>query len=158
MVEIWMIIVGSLAHELHAWTGENAIVGLLAPVNESVWEHFKLGSFAALTWIPFERWARRRPHTTPSFGVFVGLVALEASVVLIFFGVRPWIPDTLHLASDIGSYVVGSIAMGQCVRRLSDLESKGLEVWGRAGLLFVVILFGALTYYHPQWWLFMGRR
>lgn len=35
-------VVGTLLHFLFAWSGENWLVALLAPVNESVWEHMKL--------------------------------------------------------------------------------------------------------------------
>ena len=33
---------GTLLHFLYEWTGENMIVALFSPVNESVWEHLKL--------------------------------------------------------------------------------------------------------------------
>ena len=35
-------ILGTIGHFLFEWTGENAIVGLFFPVNESTWEHLKL--------------------------------------------------------------------------------------------------------------------
>jgi hypothetical protein len=34
---------GSLLHFVFEWAGESRIIGLFAPVNESVWEHFKIG-------------------------------------------------------------------------------------------------------------------
>lgn len=36
------IIIGTLLHFVYEWSGNNFIVGLFAPVNESVWEHLKL--------------------------------------------------------------------------------------------------------------------
>ena len=41
-------IMGTLGHFLFEWTGENAIVGLFFPVNESTWEHLKLLFFPTL--------------------------------------------------------------------------------------------------------------
>ncbi len=35
-------VVGTLLHFLFDWSGENPLVALFAPVNESVWEHMKL--------------------------------------------------------------------------------------------------------------------
>ena len=38
----FIIIVGALWHFLYVWSGNNFLVGLITPVNESVWEHMKL--------------------------------------------------------------------------------------------------------------------
>ena len=45
---IFVIISGSLAHFLYNWTGDNYIIGLFTPVNESIWEHMKLTFFPML--------------------------------------------------------------------------------------------------------------
>ena len=37
-----IVVVGSLLHFVYGWSGRNALVGLVSPVNESVWEHTKL--------------------------------------------------------------------------------------------------------------------
>ena len=37
-----IVIAGTLLHFVYGWSGDNALVGLLSPVNESVWEHTKL--------------------------------------------------------------------------------------------------------------------
>ena len=37
-----IVIAGTLQHFVYGWSGQNALVGLLSPVNESVWEHTKL--------------------------------------------------------------------------------------------------------------------
>ena len=40
---IFVFLAGALLHFIFDWSGESKVVGLFAPVNESVWEHFKLG-------------------------------------------------------------------------------------------------------------------
>lgn len=35
-------IVGTLWHFIYQWTGDNRLVALVCPVNESPWEHLKL--------------------------------------------------------------------------------------------------------------------
>jgi Family of unknown function (DUF6512) len=37
-----IVIAGTLLHFVYGWSGDNALVGLVSPVNESVWEHTKL--------------------------------------------------------------------------------------------------------------------
>ena len=39
---------GAIIHEAYKLTGYNKIIALFAPVNESVWEHLKMGSTAVL--------------------------------------------------------------------------------------------------------------
>lgn len=56
-VKMWIIagipiifIVGSLLHFIYEWTGNIQIVGIIAPVNESVWEHLKMLFWPMLAW------------------------------------------------------------------------------------------------------------
>lgn len=47
IMSLWLsvipiFIIGSLLHFVYKWSGENRAVALIAPVNESVWEHLKL--------------------------------------------------------------------------------------------------------------------
>ncbi len=44
----FVLVTGTLAHFLYDWSGENPIVGLFTPVNESIWEHMKLLFFPML--------------------------------------------------------------------------------------------------------------
>jgi hypothetical protein len=41
-------ILGTLMHFFYEWSGQNQIVGLFTPVNESVWEHLKLLFFPVI--------------------------------------------------------------------------------------------------------------
>jgi Family of unknown function (DUF6512) len=37
-----IVVAGTLLHFVYGWSGQNALAGLVSPVNESVWEHTKL--------------------------------------------------------------------------------------------------------------------
>lgn len=43
-------ILGTLSHFFYQWSGENPVVSLFSPINESVWEHMKLVFFPILLW------------------------------------------------------------------------------------------------------------
>lgn len=45
---LFVLITGTAAHFLYGWSGENFLIGLFTPVNESVWEHMKLIFFPML--------------------------------------------------------------------------------------------------------------
>lgn len=43
-------IIGSIMHFVYDWSGNLTIVGLIAPINESIWEHLKLTFWPMLLW------------------------------------------------------------------------------------------------------------
>ena len=45
---IFVLITGTIAHFIYEWSGNNALIGFLVPINESVWEHMKLSFFPML--------------------------------------------------------------------------------------------------------------
>ena len=51
---IFIIIVGCLSHFLYDLTNHNKIIGYLAAVNESTWEHLKLVIFPTFLWLIVE--------------------------------------------------------------------------------------------------------
>jgi len=51
---IFSIVVGTLLHFVYQWSNENPIVGIFAPINESVWEHLKLLFWPGFFFMIFE--------------------------------------------------------------------------------------------------------
>jgi hypothetical protein len=45
-----IFIVGALMHFIYEWSGHLTIVGIIAPVNESTWEHLKLSFWPLFVW------------------------------------------------------------------------------------------------------------
>ena len=41
---------GSLDHFLFEWSGRRPVMGIFAPVNESVWEHLKMGYWGMIVY------------------------------------------------------------------------------------------------------------
>lgn len=50
---LFVSILGTLAHFIYEWTGNNPVAGLFTPVNESTWEHMKLLFFPMLLYLLF---------------------------------------------------------------------------------------------------------
>jgi len=48
LAAIVVFVLGTLAHFVYDWSGQNSFIGLLTPVNESTWEHMKLLFFPML--------------------------------------------------------------------------------------------------------------
>lgn len=47
---IFSAVLGTAAHFFYSWSGNNPLIGLISPVNESTWEHMKLIFFPVLLW------------------------------------------------------------------------------------------------------------
>lgn len=45
-----IFIIGFFMHYIYEWSGNSLIVGVFAPVNESIWEHLKLSFWPMLIW------------------------------------------------------------------------------------------------------------
>ncbi|MDE6388136.1 MAG: hypothetical protein K2L82_10085 [Lachnospiraceae bacterium] len=77
---VFVLITGTLAHFIYQWSGSNNIVGLFAPVNESIWEHMKLLFFPMLiySFVLIFKFRKEYPCIISSlcFGILTGTVLI----------------------------------------------------------------------------------
>jgi uncharacterized membrane protein len=82
---IFIILVGTLSHFLYEWSNEISIVGFIAPVNESIWEHLKLLFFPTILYSLLEYGIYGKEHsnyiTSITFGLIVGLL----SIIIMYY-------------------------------------------------------------------------
>ncbi len=57
---IFVLAAGNLLHFVYDWSGQSPVVGVLASVNESTWEHMKLLTTPWVLWSIVEFAALRR--------------------------------------------------------------------------------------------------
>jgi len=60
---VFMTLAGSAMHFVYDWSGQNTVVGLFGPVNESIWEHAKLVFWPPLLWYVIMAWRFRRDRS-----------------------------------------------------------------------------------------------
>lgn len=60
---VFMTLAGSAMHFVYDWSGQNTVVGLFGPVNESIWEHAKLVFWPPLLWYVITAWRFRRDRS-----------------------------------------------------------------------------------------------
>lgn len=77
---IFVLITGTLAHFLYDWSGNNYIVGLFTPINESIWEHMKLIFFPMLLYSLFIIFKFKETYpcitSSLSFGILTGTLLI----------------------------------------------------------------------------------
>lgn len=102
-------VVGTLLHFVFDWSGKNPIVGLVAPVNESTWEHLKLLFFPVLLFTLGEvlyLWRKGKPVggflTARTFALCLGLFVIVAA-----FYTYSGILGQNYLIADILTFLLG---------------------------------------------------
>lgn len=148
-------VAGSLMHFVYGWSGGLSVVGLFAPVNESVWEHLKLLFWPGLVWwllgyllyakkgdIPASKWL-----SSAAAGLFTGPL-----FITVFYYTYTGAFGIHSLFLDILSFILGT-----AVAQLTGLFLYPQIKTARSSVILavgVVILFGALyiafTFSPPQ--------
>lgn len=107
---IFVLILGTLSHFFYEWSGNNAIVGIFSPVDESVPEHMKLVFYPMLLFsigiYPF----LKKAYPRIGFALFVGLLAATFAIPILFYAYT-FILGRDYLILDILVFVV-SVVLG----------------------------------------------
>lgn len=102
-------ILGTLSHFLYGWSGSRVLVGLFAPVNESVWEHMKLLFFPMLLYFVFERLMLEHYPPSLSCADAMALLAGTCLIPTIFYTYTGILGRHL-MVLDIATFYVSVIA------------------------------------------------
>lgn len=151
----FIIIFGSILHFTFEWSGGNAVVGVFSAVNESVWEHLKLGFWPAIVFALVEFKYLRKETNNFMFAKTIGVYLIPITIVVIFYSYTAIIGESV-LVIDILSFVL-AVVVGQLVsyrlltgKRLPyNLDLVSLIALTLLGLAFVIF-----TFYPPQLGLF----
>jgi hypothetical protein len=144
-------ILGSVLHFVFEWSGQWEPVGVIAAVNESVWEHLKLAFWPALLYAVLEY-----PYLKPSVHNFltakaVGIYLMPAAIVAVFYSYTAVIGHEV-LWVDILTFWV-AVAIGQ-LNSYTIMVARKLPDWlnklGLALVSFLAIAFGVLTFHTPH--------
>ncbi len=144
-------IVGSALHFVFEWAGGWEPVGVIAAVNESVWEHFKIAFWPALFYAILEYPFLRRSTSNFMTAKAIGIYIMPIAIAVIFYSYTAVIGEEI-LAVDILIFFV-AVALGQ-LASYKILTMRRLPAWtGKVGLVMVIALavaFGVFTFYPPH--------
>ena len=153
--ELWGIafvfLLGALLHFVFEWSGGSPVVGAVASVNESVWEHFKQGFWPMLLYALIElRYLRGyTKNLWPAKAVAVYLI--PTLTALVFYAYTAITGEEILLV-DISIFAV-AITIGQLVSyrimRAGELPGyvSAISLALIALLAFILIFF---TFYPPH--------
>ena len=147
---LFIFLAGAALHFVFALSGDLRPVAIIAAVNESVWEHLKIGFWPAFIWAIIELFV---------FGIraknflFAKGIAFAMSALLItgiFYITKAAGIESLPV--DIVNFFV-SIVIAQIISYRLVLTQRGYRVLNVIGILLIVlciVAFSTLSYYPPH--------
>ncbi|MFC1938838.1 DUF6512 family protein [Chloroflexota bacterium] len=142
---------GAMMHFVFEWSGELPPIGVIAPVNESVFEHLKMPYWPALFYAAIEY--RQLKNYTKNFMVAktASLFVMPVATLAIFYAYTT-ITGTESLIADIALFIV-SVALGQFagykIMTRNPLPAS-LYKAAIAGLAALGIIYAVFTFYPPH--------
>jgi Family of unknown function (DUF6512) len=147
--------IGCLWHNLYDILGNNVLIGLIAPVNESMWEHWKIGLYPILIYSIIEYIFVKGHVKNFLFSRFIVIVVFE---IICFSLVGLWhilfkeASFTTNMIVDIATYFIG-ILIGQLAGYFISCktkENKTLFYIAVVGIAIHIIIFILFTFNPPM--------
>jgi len=148
---VFIIVLGSLLHFTFELSGHQPVVGVFSAVNESVWEHLKLGFWPALVYAVIEY--RYLKESTSNFFLAktVGIYLIPVVIPILFYSYTAVLGQSV-LVIDILTFVIAVIVGQLASYRLLTYRRLSENV-NRISLLALVLLavaFVLFTFYPPH--------
>lgn len=152
---LFVILLGTLWHFVYEWSGNNFIVGLFFPVNESTWEHMKLYFFPMVLYALFMN--RLLKSEYPCVGsALLGGILLGTFLIPVLFYTYSGILGKNLMFFDIATFVLSVLFGFLCVYRLTlSCRLFALKWLFRLLVLALAMCFLVFSYIPPAIGLFM---
>ena len=139
---IIICIVGTLLHFLYEWSHENKVVAIFAAVNESTWEHIKIGMTPTILWSLLY-------INKPSYIVALSLSLLTIILVIpLLFYTYTLFTKKAILVIDIISFIITIITSQVVFNYFINMDIKNIYTYLCIILLIIELLcYFTFTYY-----------
>ena len=148
---IFVFLLGALLHFVFEWSGESVIVGSIASVNESVWEHFKQGFWPMCLYAAIEYRFIRANINNFLTAKAVAVYLIPIITALIFYAYTTATGEEI-LIVDIVIFAV-AITTGQLTSYKILTSAKLPKYANTISLAFIILLALVLilfTFYPPH--------
>ncbi len=148
------IVFGSALHFVYQWSGFYKPVALIAAVNESTWEHLKLGFWPILIWAIYEFAVFGKKYKNFIFAKALAILVFIFGVPLIFYGYTAILGKNF-LIFDISTFAV-SVVLGYFVgyKILTVKKDLGIKSFGILVILIALAAFLSFSFFPPHNFLF----
>lgn len=153
---IMIIGFGTTLHFLFEWTDYWKPIALIAAVNESTWEHFKMAFWPGLIFALIEYPFLIKESNNFFIAKFAGLLAMPVITTILFYGYTSitgthllWVDVTIFILSVVGGQWISLTILSRT--RRYRLSTQNFAI---AGLILMVLAFSLLSYYPLKNFLF----
>ncbi len=147
---VFIVIVGSAFHFIFDFFGGWPPLAIIGAVNESVWEHLKLGFWPALIFALIQYRFIKRTSKNFILAKAIGILLIPVTIAVLFYGYTAFTDNIFAL--DITIFVLAAI-IGQ-LTSYKILTTAALPSWtknlGIVLMIIMIIAFATLTYYPPE--------
>lgn len=149
------IISGIISHFVYGWSGNNFLVGLFFPVNESTWEHMKLIFFPMFVYAlaAGKKAEDRYPcvYNAMFIGTLVGLGVIP-TLFYTYTGILGFTVDWMNIAVYIISVLIAYYTVYKTGEKCAEKNSEIL----RCVMYVFLVAFMIFTVYPPRLGLFVS--
>jgi hypothetical protein len=153
---IFIILLGASLHFAFEWSGYSRPLAIIAAVNESTWEHFKIAFWPSFIWALISYPVLRKQTQNFIIAKAAGFLTLPLVIAVFFYGYTA-ITGQHFLIADIIIFIAAVIA-GQWVSMRLMLRSALEIVWPRrfafGAIVIMLIAYSTLSYFPPKNFLF----
>ena len=156
---LWIILVGGFMHSVYKLSGYWQPIALIAPVNESIWEHMKMFFWPGL-FITIVQYLFMRQRVANFWLAKLVLLTLTPVLVFTTFVIYTVIVESMGgLATEGPTAVLATLCAiaGQAVccrviiaENYSFSSSPGIPI----GYVLLILSFSSFTYFPPKLYLF----
>ena len=152
---IFTVIFGSFLHFIYELSGFLKPVALFGAVNESTWEHLKIGFWPAFIFAIIEYFSYGRNRKDFCFAKAINLYVIPVTIVILFYGYTAFLEHNLFLdiLIFILAIIVGYIASYKILLWQRDFSKFNILAFGF--IVIAVIAFSLLSYFPLENFLFL---
>jgi len=153
-----IVILGWIFHFVYNWTNKSILIGAFVPVNESIWEHLKLGLWGVIIFSIIEYKFLGGIVNNYFLAKAIGIIALSLTILLIYYSYSNF-TDKNILALDIASFIVGVLFCQILSYKIYQTKNwKILNLFAFFFIYLTCIVFATFTYYPPHKEIFKDAR
>ncbi len=148
---LFIILLGSMLHFTFEWSSNQPIIGIFSAVNESVWEHLKLGFWPTLLYAIMEYSPINKRTNNFFLAKTVATYSIIAIIPAIFYSYTTITGESIFVI-DILSFIL-AVVIGQLLSyRLLTYKSISdkLEKIALLALFILGVAFIVFTFYPPH--------
>jgi len=148
---IFIIILGSVLHFTYELAGHQPVVGIFSAVNESVWEHLKLGFWPAILYAAVEYRHLRKKTSNFLPAKTVGIYLIPLIIPILFYSYTAILGESVLLI-DISTFAIAVIAGQLTSYRLltCGILPEYLNKISVVALILLGAAFVFFTFYPPH--------